>query len=380
MKIVEAISDTNIGGAGILLLTRLKYTDRHAYPTTVLVPQGSKLMPRLRALGVPVTEIHGCRDRSLEWRTIGEYRSVLMRLKPDLVNCHGCLSCRIAAKWCGVPITVYTRHCAYPLSPWQTKKPTQMLLGAFQQWLSDGMIAVADAAKQNLTDMGVSHHRICVIVNGAEAVSRLTQTERMRIRLALHFPANAFVIGICARLEPCKGHRDFLRAAQKLLQISSGYRFLIVGGGSMESELKQLCRDMGISSYVHFTGFAEDVIPYWNVMDCHVNCSLGTETSSLALSEAMSLGIPSVVSDYGGNPYMVRHGVNGLVYPVGRYDILARLLYRLSSDTVQYRLLSRGAEERFQRELNAERMTRQTETLYRKLYEHRHHIANNIGS
>ena len=50
-----------------------------------------------------------------------------------------------------------------------------------------------------------------------------------------------------------------------------------------------------------------------NIVDINVNCSVGTETSSLALSEGMSLGIPAVVSDFGGNPYMIEHGVNGLV-------------------------------------------------------------------
>ena len=39
MRIIEAISDTNIGGAGILLVNRLKHTDREKYKTTVLIPK-----------------------------------------------------------------------------------------------------------------------------------------------------------------------------------------------------------------------------------------------------------------------------------------------------------------------------------------------------
>ena len=125
----------------------------------------------------------------------------------------------------------------------------------------------------------------------------------------------------------------------------------------------------GLSPYVRFTGFADDVSPYYNIMDINVNCSVGTETSSLALSEGMSLGIPAVVSDYGGNPYMVRHGVNGLVYPTGRYDILAREIHRLASDERLYRQLSGGAYRRFLTELNAKQMTENTERLYRVLYD-----------
>ena len=368
MKVVEAISDTNIGGAGILLLNRLKYSDRKKIRTIVLIPQGSKLKSRLSEIGIATVEMRGCQDQSLDWRAVWEIRRILQRIRPDIVNCHGCLSARIAAKSCGFPITVYTRHCAYPLTAWQSTPVARFLIGKAQQMLSDQMIAVAEAAKDNLTDMGVSSDRIRVIVNGVEGFLRRSLSERNQVRQSLRIPQNATVVGICARLEPCKGHYDFLRAAKLLLQRSKRYRFLIIGSGSLSQRLKAYCDIEGLAPYVRFTGFAEDVSPYYNVMDINVNCSVGTETSSLALSEGMSLGIPAVVSDYGGNPYMVRNGENGLVYPTGRYDLLANQIHRITCDRNLYQRLSYGAYQRFLTELNAKRMTEETERLYRSLY------------
>jgi glycosyltransferase involved in cell wall biosynthesis len=103
-------------------------------------------------------------------------------------------------------------------------------------------------------------------------------------------------------------------------------------------------------------------------MDVNVNCSVGTETSSLALSEGMSLGIPAIVSDYGGNPYMVRHGINGLVCPQGDSLALAEAIERLSREKTLYTRLSRQARLRFAEELNAEAMTKKTEKLYAELF------------
>ena len=57
MRIIEAISDTNIGGAGILLLNRLACTDTEKYQTTVILPKGSMLMERVCALGIKCVEI-----------------------------------------------------------------------------------------------------------------------------------------------------------------------------------------------------------------------------------------------------------------------------------------------------------------------------------
>ncbi len=371
MKVVEAISDTNIGGAGILLLMRLKNSDRKKIQSTVILPRGSALLPRFSAIDIPTIEVDGCYDRSFDIRAIRRYRTLLQELSPDLINCHGCMSCRIAARQSHVPVAIYTRHCAYPPQKWQTSVWGRAGIGQGQRLLSDHIIAVAEAAKENLIAMGTDPSSISVIINGVEALQRLSQNECDKIRRALSIPQSAFVIGIFARLEPCKGHAIFLEAAQRLLATSKRFYFLIVGDGSIASMLKQDCQQKGLASHVRFTGFAEDVSPFMNITDILVNCSVGTETSSLALSEAMSLGIPCVVSDYGGNPYMVKHGNNGLVYPTGDSTALAEQLKRLSEDRSLYTRLSENAYHRFCTELNAKNMTVQTEALYEKLWDGR---------
>ena len=371
MKIVEAISDTNIGGAGVLLLNRLKHshTEKHAYH--VILPEGSDLRERLLDMNVRVWTVKSGKDHSFSWRAIAQYRSLLRRIRPELVNCHGDLSCRIAAWLCGVPCRIYTRHCAYEPSRWQTKFPGKWLVGIAQRILSHHAIAVAHAARENLVQTGTDPRRITVIINGSEAMSPLPEAEKQCLREKLRIPQDAIVIGICARLEACKDHITFLRAAELLLRRSKQYRFLVVGDGSLAEELRAWCQVHHIESYVIFTGFAEDVSPYFTLMDVNVNCSVGTETSSLALSEGMSLGIPSVVSDYGGNPYMVQHEVNGLVYPQRRADLLADAVERLTHDRPLYERLSQNAHRRFEEELNVGQMTEKTEKLYEELFRQR---------
>ena len=53
IKVLEAISDGNIGGAGVLLCSRLKNSDKNLIDTTVLVPRKSKLIPKLKNIGAP---------------------------------------------------------------------------------------------------------------------------------------------------------------------------------------------------------------------------------------------------------------------------------------------------------------------------------------
>ena len=167
-----------------------------------------------------------------------------------------------------------------------------------------------------------------------------------------------------------KAHATFLRAAKLICTSGRDYRFLIVGEGSERHSLESLAKRLGVADSVIFTGFCENITEYMSLFDININCSVGTETSSLALSEGMSLGIPAIASDYGGNPYMVRDGVNGFLYPQGNAEELAKKILLLE-DKKLYEKLSRGARERFESELNARRMTRLTEKLYSLLLKKR---------
>ena len=106
-----------------------------------------------------------------------------------------------------------------------------------------------------------------------------------------------------------------------------------------------------------------------NIAHININCSVGTETSSLALSEGMSIGLPAVVSDYGGNAYMVHDGINGFVCPCYDHITMAGRIQTLISNKRLYEYMSAEAYSRFCCELNAEAMTKKTNKLYDKLYD-----------
>ena len=282
MRVVEILSDSNIGGAGVLLANRLK----HKYEdieTVVILPKGSKLLPRMRALGVRTVQMKGCRDRSLDLLAIPELFFVLRKLKPDIVNSHGCASARIAAKLSGTRVSVYTRHCCYPLKRIYEQRLIRLLIAFTSKLMCDAVIAVSPAVKRDLAIMGVPPSMVRVIVNGAEPLLRLSNEKRAEKRRELSIPEGATVVGIFARLEECKDHECLLRAARILCERGGEYRFLIVGTGSIETRLKTLCKDLGLEKKVLFTGFVEDISPLMNITDINVNCSIGTETSSLAL-------------------------------------------------------------------------------------------------
>ena len=121
IRILNIISDTNIGGAGRVILNYLRYADRNKFETLVAIPRGSLLKPLLEEAEVTVYEVDGMADCSYASQDVKALQALIRRVKPDLVHTHGALSGRIAAKRCHVPV-VYSRHSAFPV-PAKLKYP-----------------------------------------------------------------------------------------------------------------------------------------------------------------------------------------------------------------------------------------------------------------
>ena len=118
---------------------------------------------------------------------------------------------------------------------------------------------------------------------------------------------------------------------------------------------------------MRFTGFLVDVAPAYRLMDLNVNCSHGTETSCLAISEGMSAGVPAIVSDYGGNRAMVGDSLAGRIYPVGDSRVLADAIRTVMDDPSLEAQMRIAARERYLTAFSPQRMTEELTRVYESL-------------
>ena len=367
IKVIHVISDTNIGGAGRLLINYLKHFDKSKFDISVVIPSGSLLKPEIIKTGFKAIEIDGIADKSMDFSAIGKLKALFKAEKPDIVHTHSSMSAKIASYLTGVPSRFYTRHCAYDPPKYMTVFPFKNLNGFVNMTLANHIVAVADAAKENLTDTGIKDDKVTVIINGVDKLNEIDDSEKAALKA--HFGTEGyFTAGIVARLEDVKGHDYFIDAAKIVYDKGYDIKFLIVGTGSEENRLKEKVKNLSLENNVIFTGFLNDVTPVFNIMDLNINCSYGTETSSLALSEGFSIGKPAVASRYGGNPYMITEGVNGFLTPVKDCEKLAEYIIKISEDKDLYKKLSDGARRLYEEKFTAEAMTKQLEVLYEKAY------------
>lgn len=362
IRVLNVISDTNIGGAGRSLLNYLGFRDRENFEAEVVLPRGSALLRPVQALGVPVHEINAMTDKSMDRRAVRPLREVIRAVRPNLVHTHGSLSGRIAARLERKSV-VYTKHCAFPPHGLLASPPGRLANGALDGLLSDGVIAIGPSAREILTASGIPEKRIHVLLNGVAPIPAPTPEQRRAARAAFGFADGDFVLGILARVEEYKGHGILLDALKILLEEGRPVRLLVAGEGAYLDTLRERASALPEGA-VAFAGFVKDVEKALWAMDVQVNASYESETSSLSLLEGMSMGLPAAVSDCGGNPSVISHGENGLVFPNRDSGGLARCAARLMDSREELERMGRRAEEIYRTRFTGEIFARNIENIY----------------
>lgn len=119
------------------------------------------------------------------------------------------------------------------------------------------------------------------------------------------------IVTLC-RLSPEKHIENAVFAAQKLKEKGITFQWHVVGGGSIENELRETAENAGVADCFLFEGNQPNPYPYLKNADLFVHPSY-VESQGLVVLEAMALGVPCVVTKSLGPCEFIEDGVNGIL-------------------------------------------------------------------
>ncbi|WP_191560585.1 glycosyltransferase family 4 protein [Metabacillus idriensis] len=167
---------------------------------------------------------------------------------------------------------------------------------------------------------------------------------RSKQKSAIKRPNDKKVIIYTGRLVELKGVHHLITALSKLKELRNDWVCWIVGSGDNSEELKNQVKTLGLSDMILFFGKRDD-IPYLLAnSDIFVLPSL-LENQPLSVIEAQISGKPVIVTDAGGLPEIVQHGVTGIVTPAGDTDMLSKNLNLLLENEKYSRALGTNAKK-----------------------------------
>lgn len=211
--------------------------------------------------------------------------------------------------------------------------------------------------------------RIVVVENGIDTERFRPDVEgRRRVRHEWGVDDRERLIGLVARLDVMKDHRNFLQACALLAAQRTDLRFVCVGDGPVayRDELQALAGQLKIADRLIWAGPREDMPAVYSALDVASSSSSFGEGFSNAIGEAMACGIPCAVTDVGDSARIV--GEPGEVAPPrdshALASVITRLLDRLESEID----LKERIRARIVTEFSLERMITRTQAIIGGLY------------
>jgi glycosyltransferase involved in cell wall biosynthesis len=163
--------------------------------------------------------------------------------------------------------------------------------------LGTHFFACSNQAAKQLFDKSIyNENRFNVFpnsINAGDFTFDINKRVQIREKLKLN---NFFVIGHVGNFSRVKNHDFILEVFKDVYKKNKNARLLLVGGGTLEDEIKKKVNDMNLDHAIKFMGIRNDVQNLMQIMDVLLFPSL-YEGLPVTLIEAQAAGLNCIVSD-----------------------------------------------------------------------------------
>jgi glycosyltransferase involved in cell wall biosynthesis len=372
IRIVYLVTGLDAGGAETMLSRLVARLSRERFDPIVISLMDGKLRGVIESHGVPVRTV-GLRQGQLAPGALFRLIALVRDAQPDLIHgwmYHGNLAAQVVSFFIGRPPVLWCIRNSF--HTFAVEKPLTRLMIRVSALLSRfpaKIVFVSHASRPSFEQIGFYAERSCVISNGFDtSCFKPSEEARQSVRTELGITAEAPLIGMMARYHPQKDHESFCRAAATVARDYPDVHFLLAGKGVDPENvvLAELLQSLQLHQRVHLLGERNDMARITAALDVATLSSSYGEGFSVAVGEAMSSGVPCVVTDVGDCALTV--GDTGLVVPPKDSESLARGWIRLLSGGPEARrTLGQVARRRIEENFSLAAAVRKYEDLYASL-------------
>jgi glycosyltransferase involved in cell wall biosynthesis len=171
-----------------------------------------------------------------------------------------------------------------------------------------------------------------------------TFVKRLNETSSIQRPTDKKVILYAGRLVEIKGVHILIQSLSQLKRLRNDWVCWIAGDGNRKADLEHQSKVLGLERDILFLGKRDDIPSLLSNSDIFVHPSL-LDNQPLSVIEAQIAGKPVMVSDAGGLPEMVEHGVTGIITPAGKDRSLCLQLDSLLTNDKQRQTLGSNAKK-----------------------------------
>ena len=357
MNITHFVESLDRGGLERVVIDLVRAQRDAGYRCQVVcLFEAGALAPELAELGVPVVSCG--KRRGLDLRALLRARRFLRTHATEVLHTHNAIShyyAVLASR--GLPLrrVVSTRHgmgatraAAQRNSRGRTWRDDRL------EWLygksmafTHAVAAVCETARREFQQRAdLPARKIVAIPNGihVDRFEPASADARQRLRQALGLPEGTRLAGFVGRLTWAKDHATLLHAFRQVQQQLPESALVLIGDGPLRPALEALAQAEGMVERVVFLGDRNDIHSLLRGLDLFVMSSV-TEGYSIALLEACASALPIVATRVGGNPEIVRDGINGTLVEAGEPAALAAAMVAILGNEARARSMGQTGRD-----------------------------------
>ncbi len=282
---------------------------------------------------------------------IRELSKIVKTIRPDIVHCHSSkagIVGRVVAKRYGVKKVFYTPNAYSFQSPDISDKKRKVYIIA-ERFLSRHMTTTTINVSKGEMELARKYNldkedKFELIYNG---IASEVLPEKNVIREENGYSSEDVLVGVTARLAEQKDPLTFMRIAKEVITKMPQARFVYIGDGGLEEEMKQWISEEHLEDKIHMLGFRSDASRLVAMFDVYLSTAL-YEGLPYSMIEAMRAGVPIIATDVVGNNELVENGKNGILFPAK--DVQAgveAVIRQLETKSIKSDEVVRSFEERF---------------------------------
>jgi glycosyltransferase involved in cell wall biosynthesis len=316
-KIIFIITGLATGGAEIMLFKLCSKIDPALLSIHIIsLSDEGTIGPRIKGLGIPVHAL-GMRPGIPSLSGLINLRKLVARLRPDLIQgwmYHGNLAAAISAG--KVPFCWGIRQSFDGLKRERWLTGLVIWICAVISRFPIMTIYNSHISALQHKNFGFKADQIRVIPNGFD-IDIFCPDEHARFLLRNEFGLGdtSLLIGLIGRFHEMKDHANFLNAAVLITKEYPTVHFMLVGSNvdKANQNLVSMIEERELSSRVLLLGERKDISRINAALDIATSSSAWGEGFANSIGEAMSCGVPCVVTDVGDSAWVV--GEVGIVVP-----------------------------------------------------------------
>lgn len=263
--------------------------------------------------------------------SVGEVKRVIHEQKPDIIHAHDMRASFVAACACGkIPLVSHVHNNNFDSRGLSVKS----IAYAFAAMKAKHIFWVSQSSFDGYAFHSWFKNKSTVLYNIID-INALYQKMEKDSR---SYDYDVIYVG---RLSYPKDPQRLMRVFGKIREMRPETKMAVVGTGELETETKNLCKELGLEKHVEFLGFQSNPLKMLHDSKVMLMTSRWEGLPMCAL-EAMALGIPIVSTPTDGLCDLITDGENGYLSDCD--DVLAQSVVNIITDSAVYSALNHKAK------------------------------------